>query len=407
MRLQDKDYMEIKLSKEGLTKTGVILLLLSGLVFHDFFALKYVKLGVITITYLRVILVVTIPILLFAYKNKISKNDVFACVFLIFMAYGLTRIEGNIKEAFALYCPIIAFFVLYFSIDDKKIVEKCIDFLAVLFMFFCLVGLVELIAGVHFVETHLETLNVDRTVACGMYYNENDFSAFLSVMLFYMILSRFKIITKIVFIVISIIIISFNSSVACLLGLMSFVLIAFILRYRTHRFLRLILTLLLSLLLIKPVTDLINSSSLWWRSYMYSFGIKNVLAHMWFGTGIGNYSKEMVSLGFDATGTGASADPHNLFYELGGVFGIVWAILLIILLLKLLVYFYKKSSVKENLYYLGLVYIVIFVGFASSSCLEKNYIYLALLIPLVSYRFCSCKNVAALHLKRYISINKT
>ena len=33
---------DIYISKDGLTKTGVILLLLSGLVFHDFFALKYV-----------------------------------------------------------------------------------------------------------------------------------------------------------------------------------------------------------------------------------------------------------------------------------------------------------------------------------------------------------------------------
>ena len=57
--------MEIRLSKDGLTKTGVILILLSGLVFHDFFALKYIKLGMITLTYLRVVLVFTVPLLLF------------------------------------------------------------------------------------------------------------------------------------------------------------------------------------------------------------------------------------------------------------------------------------------------------------------------------------------------------
>lgn len=398
--------MEIKLSKEGLTKTGVILLLLSGLVFHDFFALKYVKLGVITITYLRVILVVTIPLLLFFYNVRIRKSDIFAYVFLIFMAYGLTRIEGNLKEAFALYCPILAFFFLYFSIDEKKTIEKCVDFLAILFMFFCLVGLFELITNVHFVETHLEIINDDRCVACGMYYNENDFSAFLSVMIFYMILSRFKIVTKIVFSSIAIVIICFNSSIICLLGLMSFVLLAFILRRKTNRFLRFILILLFSLLLIKPVTDMINSSSYWWRSYMYSIGIQNVLTHMWFGTGIGNYGKGMVDLGFDLNKAGASADPHNLFYEIAGVFGIIWAILLIILLLKLLAYFYKQTSDKANILYFGLVYIVSFVGFASSSCMEKNYIYLALLVPLVYYRFYICDNAGVLHIKRNIVIKK-
>ena len=398
--------MEIRLSKDGLTKTGVILILLSGLVFHDFFALKYIKLGMITLTYLRVVLVFTVPLLLFMYKVRIRKNDVLAYILMIFMAYGLTRIEGNFKEAFALYCPIIAFFILYFSIDDKKVIDKCINFLAVLFMFFCLVGLFELISGVHFVETRLDIMEDDKRVAFGMYYNENDFSAFLSVMVIYLLLSRFKLITKLLFITMSLVIICFNSSIVCLLGLMSFALIAFILRYRKHRFLRLILTVLLSLLLIKPVTDMVNSSSLWWRKYMYSFGIKNVMAHMWFGTGIGNYGKEMKVMGFDDTAYAVSADPHNLFYELAGVFGIVWAVLLIILLLKLLVFYFKKTNVKDYIYYLGLVYIVIFVGFASSSCMEKNYIYLALLIPVVYYRLCTSNKEAALHFKRYIAVTK-
>ena len=191
--------MEIRLSKDGLTKTGVILILLSGLVFHDFFALKYIKLGMITLTYLRVVLVFTVPLLLFMYKVRIRKNDVLAYILMIFMAYGLTRIEGNFKEAFALYCPIIAFFILYFSIDDKKVIDKCINFLAVLFMFFCLVGLFEIISGVHFVETRLDIMEDDKRVAFGMYYNENDFSAFLSVMVIYLLLSRFKLITKLLF----------------------------------------------------------------------------------------------------------------------------------------------------------------------------------------------------------------
>lgn len=398
--------MEIRLSKDGLTKTGVILLLLSGLVFHDFFALKYVKLGMITITYLRVVLVVAIPLLLFLYKVRIRKNDVLAYILLIFMAYGLTRTEGNFRETLALYCPLIAFFVLYFSIDDKKVIEKCIDFLSLMFMFFCLVGLFELITGQHFVQNRLEVIKENTLVAFGMYYNENDFSAFLSVMVIYMLLSRFKLFTKLVFISMAVIIICFNSSIICLLGLMVFALITFIFRRKPNRFLRLVLVLLVSLLLIKPVTDLVNSSSLWWRQYMYSFGIKNVMSHMLFGTGIGNYSKEMIALGFDKTLYAASADPHNLFYELAGVFGIAWAVLLIILLLKLLVFFYKKSNVKENVFYMGLVYIVVFVGLASSSCMEKNYIYLALLIPAAYYRLCTCNDEAVLHIKRYIAVSK-
>jgi len=76
-----------------------------------------------------------------------------------------------------------------------------------------------------------------------------------------------------------------------------------------------------------------------------------------------------------------------LFYELAGVFGIVWAILLIILLVKLAIWNLKKSSNNNYVYYFGLILLIPFIGFASSSCMEKNYIYLALLIPATYYRF--------------------
>ena len=127
--------MEIKLTKDSLTRAGVIILLLSGLVFHDFFVLPGVKLGVITITYLRVALAVCLPLLMFFYKVRISKNDVLAYILIIFMLYGLFRIEGNLKEAFGLYCPLIAFFILYCTIDDERIIKKCVDVLSVFYIF--------------------------------------------------------------------------------------------------------------------------------------------------------------------------------------------------------------------------------------------------------------------------------
>lgn len=401
--------MDIKLSREGLTKTGVILLLLSGLVFHDFFILPGVKLGPITITYLRVILVVCIPLLLFFYKVRIRKNDVIAIILLIFMAYGLTRIEGNLKEAFALYCPLVAFFFLYFSIDEKRIIEKCIDFLAGLLIFFCFVGLFEIITGIHFVETHLDLIDDKRVVACGMYYNENDFSAFLSVSIIFMLFSRFKTLTKCFFVAFAFAIICANQSIICILGLSSLALVFFIVKKKINRVYRILAVIALILLMIKPFIDLVNSSSLWWRNYMYSFGIQNVISHMLIGTGIGKYAEGMLELGFnnDSAFYGASADPHNLFYELAGTFGIVWAIFLIILLVKLLIWNLKRSFIKENLYSLGLVLIIPFVGFASSSCMEKNYIYLALLIPAVYYRFYNCNNEAVIRLNRYISLSKS
>ena len=401
--------MDIKLSREGLTKTGVILLLLSGLVFHDFIILPGVKIGPITITYLRVVLVVCIPLLLFFYKVKIRKNDVVAIILLIFMAYGLTRIEGNLKEAFALYCPLVAFFFLYFSIDEKRIIEKCIDFIAGLLMFFCFVGLFEIITGIHFIETHLDLIDDKRVVACGMYYNENDFSAFLSVSIIFMLFSRFKILTKCIFVAFAFAIVCVNKSIICILGLSSLALVFFIVKKKINRFYRILAVIALILLMIKPFIELVDSSSMWWRNYMYSIGIQNVISHMLIGTGIGKYAEGMFELGFnnDSAFYGASADPHNLFYELAGTFGIVWAIFLILLLVKLLIWNLKRSYIKENLYSLGLVLIIPFVGLASSSCMEKNYIYLALLIPAVYYRFYNCNNEAVIRLNRYISLSKS
>lgn len=401
--------MDIKLSREGLTKTGVILLLLSGLVFHDFFILPGVKIGPITITYLRVVLVVCIPLLLFFYKVKIRKNDVVAIILLIFMAYGLTRIEGNLKEAFALYCPLVAFFFLYFSIDEKRIIEKCIDFIAGLLIFFCFVGLFEIITGIHFIETHLDLIDDKRVVACGMYYNENDFSAFLSVSIIFMLFSRFKILTKCIFVAFAFAIVCVNKSVICILGLSSLALVFFIVKKKINRFYRILAVIALILLMIKPFIELVDSSSMWWRNYMYSIGIQNVISHMLIGTGIGKYAEGMFELGFnnDSAFYGASADPHNLFYELAGTFGIVWAIFLILLLVKLLIWNMKRSYIKENLYSLGLVLIIPFVGLASSSCMEKNYIYLALLIPAVYYRLYNCNNEAVIRLNRYISLSKS
>ena len=401
--------MDIKLSREGLTKTGVILLLLSGLVFHDFFILPGVKIGPITITYLRVVLVVCIPLLLFFYKVKIRKNDVVAIILLIFMAYGLTRIEGNLKEAFALYCPLVAFFFLYFSIDEKRIIEKCIDFIAGLLIFFCFVGLFEIITGIHFIETHLDLIDDKRVVACGMYYNENDFSAFLSVSIIFMLFSRFKILTKCIFVAFAFAIVCVNKSIICILGLSSLALVFFIVKKKINRFYRILAVIALILLMIKPFIELVDSSSMWWRNYMYSIGIQNVISHMLIGTGIGKYAEGMFELGFnnDSAFYGASADPHNLFYELAGTFGIVWAIFLILLLVKLLIWNLKRSYIKENLYSLGLVLIIPFVGLASSSCMEKNYIYLALLIPAVYYRLYNCNNEAVIRLNRYISLSKS
>jgi O-antigen ligase len=370
--------MELKVSR-----AGIILLLLSGLVFHNFLTIESLKIGAITVTYLRIILLITIPFLFYT-KPRLRTNDNIAFIILVFMLYGLTRISGNLKEALAIYCPLIAFYFLYTSIDQKQLVKRFVNCTALFAMFFCLVGIFELITGHHFYNESNAVLDI-RVFASGMYYNPNDFSGFLTVGIFYILLSGFHKEIKALFAGLSVLIIYINSSQICLLGILSFMLVAFILGRKTNRFIRFSLSALVGLAMLSIITDMIKNSSLVYRLYMYRFGIKNCLEHVWFGTGIGNYGSGMWAVGYTPLPY-TSTDPHNLYLEIAGQFGMIWAILLIILTLKLLIWFYKRAHTSEGILCLGLIYITVFVGLSSSSSMEKNYIYLALLAPLLYYR---------------------
>lgn len=370
-----------------INKTGLVLLLISGLAFHDFFRIESFKLGIITITYLRVVLVLTIPLLVYP-TLKFQKHDVFGAVFFIFMIYGLTRMEGNIKQTFTMYCTMLAFLFLYISIDDLRLLKKIINLLATMLIVFCFLGMFELVSGHHFVLNYLDEIgdkSYDNTVAFGIYYNENDFSALLTVLLFYLMLSDFRKSIKLFFSALTFFIVIINRSQICLLGIISFLLIAYILKEKRNRPIRFIVILLLSIAMTGPIIGMIRDSSITYRTYMYSYGLKNCIEHLWFGTGIGNYGKGMLAVGY-VPNQYTSIDPHNLFLELAGQFGMIWSVLFLVLLIKLLVWFSKRIRTKEELYLFGLVYIIAFVGLASSACMEKNYIYLALLAPLIFYR---------------------
>ena len=374
------------------SRAVIVMVLLSGLVFHDFVKIEAFKLGAITITYLRVILIVTIPLLIFP-KVKLFNKDRIAVAFFLFMIYGLARIGGNYKQAFALYCTMVAFFFLYISIENARLAQKCTNMLAVLLIVLCAIGVIEVTTGYHFRETMVDAgVTEAGRFAAGVYYNPNDFSALLAVLVMYMLLSNFDRITKISVIVVAMLIITINKSQICLLGLLSFILIAFVLKNRVNRTLRFAVMLMLAAALALPVYSMIQDSSFNHRAYMYRFGIKNCRQHLWLGLGIGNYAKGMDAVGFTPY-VGTSADPHNLFLELIGQFGIIWGILLLLLLVKLLCWFFKRINEPGNLIRFGLVYLVPFVGLSSSSCMEKNYIYLALLVPLVYYRMFSEKTV--------------
>lgn len=373
-------------------KNTIIYLLLSGLAIHDFFTIEGLKILGITVTYLRVILVISI-IMLFFVKEKIRKNDNILIGFLIFMMYGLTRISGNYKEFLNIYSVLVCFIILYTLINDNKTIDKCIYILSNFLIFFCLYGLFEIITGIHFVQTYFGDANV-KFLATGMYFNENDFSAYLSVLIFYMLLSKYNKYIKGIFVGIAIFIIILNKSLVCLLGIVSFFLLYWIFKEKNNdiRKKRGIFSILGIVVLMNPIIEMIKNSSWHWRLYMYKNGLLNCANHFLFGNGIGNYEKGMYSVGY-IDYLNASPNPHCVYLELAGEFGVIWVILLISIIVKLLSWFGKRLD-NKNIYYFGIIYLFSFVGMASSSSLEKNYLYLALLFPLLYYKCNSigCEN---------------
>ncbi len=373
-------------------KKIIVILLLSGLIFHDLLVFSTFKIGIITITYLRIVLVIAVSCFIFS-TVTIFRKDYFALGILAFMLYGLFRIGSNVRIAFSMYCPLFAFFLLYIFIDNFELLESCIDFLAFSLIVLCILGCFEILTGVHFGENYFETAYGTSSVkmlAVGMYYNENDFSALLTVLIIYMLLSRFHWGIKGFSILAATLIILINGSEICLLGLALMGAVAFITYKKSYSITRLCMVLAAIYFVLDYIIEVIKSTSINYRMYMYSYGLKNCLAHFWWGTGIGNYSNGMIEVGYKPLGH-TSTDPHNLFLELWGQFGVVWVVLFVFLLGYLMWRFYKQESCKERVKYLGLFTVIPFIGLASSSCLEKNYIYLAILIPCVYYRLARTK----------------
>lgn len=369
------------------SKIGIIALLLSALVFHDFFKIEAFKLGPLTLTYQRIVIMALAPIILLP-KFKINIRDRFLTIILIFSMYGLLRICGNYREFLVIYFPLITFILLYILTKKEKEIRFCINFFATTLIFFCFIGLIEIFTGYHFVESYLKETKT-KWLAVGMYFNENDFAAFLTTLIFYMLLSNYSLFIKIVTIMVSVYIIYMNGCQICLLALLTYVLLYFVFRVfrienkKTRLFL-LIFSLIPILIMKRLFVQIILHSSLFARTVMYSIGIKVCKNNLLFGTGIGNYESAAKSLGLNISSS-ISANPHNLLLELAGQFGIIWIFFLIILLIKLFLYIYK-SNYKHKILLFGLLYIYPFISIASSSALGKNYTYLALFIPLLLYR---------------------
>lgn len=365
-------------------RIGIIALLLSALVFHDFFKIEAFKFGPLTLTYQRIIIMALMPMVLLP-KFKINIRDKFLICIILFFLYGLFRISGNYREFLVIYFPLLTFILLYILIKNDFEIKFCINLFATSLIFFCFIGLIEFITGHHFVESYLKEDNT-KWLATGMYYNENDFSAFITTMIFYMLLSNYSLGIKIISIAIGIFIVYTNESQICLLALITFAILYFSFRLENKKErLFLIICLILPVFLMRGVfIRIVMKSSLYWRFLMYKTGIQVCRNNLIFGTGIGNYENAMHTLGF-IDSQNVSANPHCIILELSGQFGIIWTILLIILLISLFLFIYK-SKFKKKVFLLGLVYIYPFIGIASSSSLGKNYTYLALLIPILLYK---------------------
>ena len=372
--------MTVKKMKSKICLLGI---LLSALVFHDFFKIEFFKLGPLTLTYQRIVIIVLCPII-FLPKFKINLKDRLFVGILIFFIYGLGRIGGNYREFITIYFPFFTFLLIYILISKNSEIKLVINFVATIYIFFCFIGLIEIISGLHFVETYLEENT--KLLAVGMYYNQNDFSAFLLTMIFYMFLSNYPMIIKLFTTLIAMYIIYMNGSQICILALLTFAILYLIFRIENKKTrLFFLFVSIFGVFFMKDVfIHVIQKSSFVWRLLMYETGIQVCKNNLFFGTGIGNYEVAMYSLGFVESHS-MSASPHCLLLELAGQFGGIWSILFISLLIHLFL-FVCKSKLKNKIFLLGMLYIYPFISIASSSSLDKNFTYLALLIPLLFYK---------------------
>lgn len=324
------------------------------------------------------------------YKRVIHNLNFVICFVIIWFLYSFFRFNIQNFDVFINQSlGFINFIILVCLVETKDEKREVYNFIAIVTCILIVLGCVELITGYHLGETRFHG-KIVKYFAAGQLYNENDFSAFLAVMLPILCLSDLKKNIKIPFIALAFLIIMVNKSTIVLLSLFIVLIIYLLIRlYRSNIIKRknIVFSLFGILSTIAIGTNfnwLISQTSFYYRRVMYEYGIKNCLNHFWLGSGVGKYRSGMIEVGFKEHALKfTSSDPHCLFLEIWGQYGFLVVATFTFLFLYNLSYRFRNYLVynlKEDFIIFSFIVIFSISSLSSSTSLEKSYTWLGLII---------------------------
>lgn len=370
-----------------------IFIILIGFIFGNKIQIPFFRIFGIVPTLFRLTTLISVYVLTISIiknKQKIferKKEEKYVLIFSFgWFIYSFFRIDLNHLKDFIdfAFCIInfISLYILTNENDEKKFVIKCISILLIIITIF---SIIEIITGIHFGYSRFNGHNVPF-VAVAQFFNENDLSAFLGILLPVFNLSDIRKEIKIMISIIILFIIILNKSLFVLGSLIVcciiYIFVYIFQKINNKKFLIISTSLLFIFSKNSIINYLMSSSSLIYRQHMYKYGLRNCIEHFWIGNGIGNYEEGMYSVGY-YTLQYSSANPHCLLLEIWGEFGFfVFIFFLLYLCYKIFNSFYQffKKNIISNWLILCIPIIYIFSIFSSSSCIEKSYTWLGLII---------------------------
>ncbi|MBA4538053.1 O-antigen ligase family protein [Bacillus aquiflavi] len=366
--------------------------LITILVFLDPLLFK-IDLGPITITSLRVILIISIYYFLYEliFKPKWANYNeirIYLLFFLIWFSYGGVAVlwsnDPNLAIRQLYYFSMFILFILLLvkvlsAQESYKWVYRIFWVIGVL-----MVGLsfIEMITNIHLPTSRLYNQDTAQYISTGFFYNENDHAYFLVLIapFFLLNITRKKILLSIINAMIYaaiFIVIYINDSKAALISLFLQIVIMnlFILDYKKiYKVLLSSVALfgIIGVFFFTPVGEkvltILNSlkfsnGSAFVRLNLYLNGLYALSDHWFFGVGPGNFITNI----YENFNTGGIINPHNWWIEILTEYGVFIFGLYLLFFVSLIIQLFKigKSKISESKVSIALF--LSFIGFILAS----------------------------------------
>lgn len=407
-------------------ESSLLKLLVYITVFGNIIRIPGIKIFGLVLTLFRVLLPIIIVLCILKLKNSYEKRlvntpgVVLLLTVVIWIAWGVllllispyTNYHSGLKEMESLIsgiCVLLAVFLLK-SNDSFDVIcstlKNCIVVLSTL-------GIFELITGIHlttsrFVSTDYDSsslvslANTNVHLASGVFYNENDYSAFLAIFALALLYGNNTFKKKIVSmlsLLFVIIVLVINDANICLFSLGVGLLTLLLVRYNVGRLIYILIRKYpwALFLLLWAIILLINRFDVQFENYTLGFGslserlkiygdlLDSIVYTKGFGVGPNGLKSYFDSVYHNSY----LVDPHNYWLEILAKYGVVVFALFIISLTSLIFssYKYQKNLIQVSLA-IAMFADFVFACLAPSSFMGNNYqwILISLIVIVCSQR---------------------